>query len=120
MSFQQTRKEYEMRRILVAMALMMTGLASAAHADLIVVNGRYIVEKDSVRAYFYRQRGQEFQTVFDVRWSDWSTQYRCRNTYDQTLVLAASLNLVSEIKQSDVIDFGEFLTGQGFRDCEKF
>ncbi|MCV3271003.1 hypothetical protein [Roseobacter sinensis] len=102
----------------LASTLIFCLLASSAWADLIVINGRYVVPKESVRGYFYRQSNQ--QMVFDIRWSDWSTQYRCDDEYDQTRILAASLNFVMEVDEADALDFGEFLEGQGFNGCAKF
>ncbi|GGX54188.1 hypothetical protein GCM10007385_22990 [Tateyamaria omphalii] len=101
-----------------ALAVALSLLATSAMADLIVINGRYVVAKDSVRAYFYRQRDD--RTVFDVRWSDWSTQYRCNDEYDGTRVEAASLNLVLQIGDARALDFGDFLDSEGFEGCEKF
>lgn len=89
-----------------------------AAAEMIVINGRYTVAKDSVRGYFYRQSNK--QTVFDVRWSDWSTQYKCQDTYEDTKVMAASLNLVIKIGENRALDFKDFLDSQGFEDCSKF
>ncbi|MFT5797310.1 MAG: hypothetical protein ACI84R_001368 [Candidatus Azotimanducaceae bacterium] len=92
--------------------------SSMAAAEMIVINGRYTVAKDSVRGYFYRQSNK--QTVFDVRWSDWSTQYKCQDTYEDTKVMAASLNLVIKIGENRALDFKDFLDSQGFEDCSKF
>ncbi|MFT5785355.1 MAG: hypothetical protein ACI9KK_000701 [Ascidiaceihabitans sp.] len=92
--------------------------ASIATAEMIVINGRYSVAKDSVRGYFYRQSNK--QTVFDVRWSDWSTQYKCQDIYDDTKVMAASLNLAIQIGEARSLDFKEYLASQGFEGCSKF
>ncbi|WP_299610805.1 hypothetical protein [uncultured Tateyamaria sp.] len=101
-----------------SLALVLSLFATSAVADLIVINGRYIVAKDSVRGYFYRQSDQ--RTVFDVRWNDWSTQYRCEDEYDRSRVEAASLNLVLQIGDARAMDFADFLESEGFVDCEKF
>lgn len=92
--------------------------ASTAAADHIVVNGRYIVAKADIRGYFYRERDQS--TVFDVRWSDWSTRYRCDDAYDTAQVEAATGNLVLGLAGATSIDFGRFLEREGFIGCERF
>ena len=92
---------------LAALALGFALLASSATAELIVINDRYIVAKNEVRGYFYRDRDK--LTVFDIRWSEWSTQYRCQDKYDRTRVTAASLNFVVKMKDALSLDFGEFL-----------
>lgn len=92
--------------------------ASGAAADLIVINERYVVAKEDVRGYFYRDR--DSLTVFDIRWSDWSTQYRCADEYDRARVTAASLNLVVQMKDTLSLDFSVFLESEGFSDCQKF
>ncbi|GFE50100.1 hypothetical protein So717_18530 [Roseobacter cerasinus] len=99
-------------------ALILCLQASGAVADMIVINGRYVVHKEDVRGYFYRQNDQRM--VFDIRWNDWSTQYRCNDTYDQTRVLAASLNFAIQLEEADQLDFGDFLEGEGFSGCAKF
>lgn len=91
---------------------------TSAQADMIVINGRYIVPKDSIRGYFYR-RGEQ-HTVFDIRWSDWSTQYRCQDQYDKARVEAAALNFVIQIGEARSLDFKDFLDAEGFRECTKF
>ena len=101
-----------------AWAVVFSLFATSAFAELIVINGRYVVPKDSVRGYFYRERDQN--TVFDIRWSDWSTQYRCQDPYDRARVMAASLNFVLQIKDAQSLDFQEFLDNEGFADCAKF
>ncbi len=101
-----------------ALTLFFTIFASSAFADLIVINDRYMVAKDDVRGYFYRDRDK--LTVFDIRWSDWSTQYRCQDQYDRTRVTAASLNFVLQMKEAQSMDFATFLEGEGFTDCKKF
>ena len=101
-----------------ALAVVLSLLASNAFAEMIVINGRYVVPKDSIRGYFYRQSDQK--TVFDVRWSDWSTQYRCKDLYDRTRVLAASLNFVIQVGEASALDFNDFLDSQGFAECAKF
>lgn len=101
-----------------ALAVMFSFFASSAFAELIVINGRYIVPKEAIRGYFYRESDQ--RTVFDIRWSDWSTQYRCEDLYDRTRVQAASLNFVLQIGEASALDFGEFLESEGFADCAKF
>ncbi len=101
-----------------ALTLFFTIFASSAFADLIVINDRYMVAKDDVRGYFYRDRDR--LTVFDIRWSDWSTQYRCQDQYDRTRVTAASLNFVLQMKEAQSMDFATFLEGEGFTDCKKF
>lgn len=103
---------------LTAISLAFALIASGAAADLIVINDRYVVAKDDVRGYFYRDNNK--LTVFDIRWSDWSTQYRCQNEFNRVGVTAASLNLVVQIKDALSLDFGEFLEGEGFTDCQKF
>lgn len=103
---------------LATVAVAFSLLATSAQAELIVINGRYVVAKDSVRGYFYRRNSQ--QTVFDVRWSDWSTQYKCDDDYDLTRVEAASLNLVLQIDEARSLDFKDFLESEGFAGCEKF
>lgn len=107
-----------MTRTCLTAALILCLQASGALADMIVINGRYVVHKEEVRGYFYRQSDQK--TVFDIRWSDWSTQYRCDDTYDQTRVLAASLNFALQLDESDQLDFGDFLEREGFSGCAKF
>ncbi len=102
----------------VSIATALTLCASAAVADMVVINGRYVVAKEDVRGYFYRERDQT--TVFDVRWSDWSTRYRCSDAYDRFGVEAAALNLVLKLQDARALDFGEFLTSEGFAECEKF
>lgn len=92
--------------------------ATSAAADLIVINQRYMVARDDVRGYFYRENGK--LTVFNIRWSDWSTKYRCQDEYDRTKVTAALLNLAIQMKDAVSLDFGEFLEGEGFIDCRKF
>jgi hypothetical protein len=92
--------------------------ASSAAADLIVINERYIVARDDVRGYFYRENGK--LTVFNIRWSDWSTKYRCQDEYDRTKVTAALLNLAIQMKDAVSLDFGEYLESEGFIDCKKF
>lgn len=103
---------------LTGLSLVLAVFASSAAADLIVINGRYMVSKDEVRGYFYRDRDK--LTVFDIRWSEWSTQYRCKDEYDRESVTAASLNFVIQMKDALSLDFGEFLEGEGFTDCKKF
>lgn len=100
------------------LAVLFSLTATSAMAEMIVIDGRYIAQKDQVRAYFYRERGKN--VVFDVRWSDWSTQYRCQDTYDKPKVLAASLNFALKVEEQRSLDFGEFLKDQGFRGCKKF
>ena len=92
--------------------------ASSAAADLSVINERYIVARDDVRGYFYRENGK--LTVFNIRWSDWSTKYRCQDEYDRTRVTAALLNLAIQMKDAVSLDFGEYLESEGFIDCKKF
>ncbi|MGL4238050.1 hypothetical protein [Tabrizicola sp.] len=92
--------------------------SSVLAAEFVVINQRYVVSKETIRGYFYRDG--EKQIVFDVRWSDWSTQYRCQNAYDETKVEAASLSLAVKLKEASTLDFGEFLEGEGFTACEKF
>lgn len=101
-----------------ALAVTLSLLATGVSAEMIVINGRYVVAKESIRGYFYRQNNQ--QTVFDVRWSDWSTQYRCEDLYDRTVVQAAALNFVLQIGEANSLDFGDFLEDQGFSGCAKF
>lgn len=101
-----------------AFAVVFCLFASSALAEMIVINGRYIVPKDSIRGYFYRQSDQ--QTVFDIRWSDWSTQYRCQDLYERTRVQAASLNFVLQISEASALDFEDFLDSEGFVECSKF
>lgn len=101
-----------------SLAIALSLCASAAQADMVVINGRYVIAKQDVRGYFYRQRDDRM--VFDVRWSDWSTQYRCSDTYDRSRVEAAALNLILKLEDARALDFGEFLTSEGFADCEKF
>ncbi|MEM6589314.1 MAG: hypothetical protein AAF641_12770 [Pseudomonadota bacterium] len=84
---------------------------------MIVVNGRYIVAKDEIRGYFYRD-GRA--TVLDIRWSDWSTQYKCADDYDRARVQAAMLNLSLRLQDARSVDFGEFLQDEGFSDCGRF
>ena len=103
---------------LMGLSLVLAAFASSAAADLIVINDRYMVAKDEVRGYFYRDRDK--LTVFDIRWSEWSTQYRCQDEYDRERVTAASLNFVIQMKDALSLDFGEFLEGEGFTDCKKF
>ena len=107
-----------MKLKLAALAFVCSLFATGASAEMIVINGRYVVPKDTVRGYFYRQSNQ--QMVFDIRWSDWSTQYRCQDEYDKARVLAASLNFTIQIGKSSALDFGEFLKSEGFAGCEKF
>ena len=107
-----------MRLKFAGLAIVLSVFATSAAADLMVINGRYMVAKEDIRGYFYRDRGK--QTVFDIRWSDWSTQYRCADEYDQDRVLAASLNFVIQIKEARSMDFGAFLDSEGFLDCQKF
>ncbi|WP_299674958.1 hypothetical protein [uncultured Roseobacter sp.] len=102
----------------IGSAMVLSIFASGAAAEMVVINGRYIVAKESIRAYFYRERDN--RVVFDVRWSDWSTQYRCEDTYDRAEVTAASLNLVLELGQTSALDFEEFLEAEGFTNCAKF
>lgn len=102
----------------LGLALVFSVTATCAAADMVVINERYIVSKDDVRGYFYRDRDK--RTVFDIRWRDWSTQYRCQDTYDAANVTAASLNLVLQLKDAISLDFAEFLNDQGFTDCQKF
>ena len=103
-----------------ALTVVFSLLASSALAEMIVINGRYVVPKDSVRGYFYRKGQSEKLTVFDVRWSDWSTQYRCQDRYDETRVEAASLNFVLQLSEARSLDFKDFLDSQGFAECSKF
>ncbi len=103
---------------LAGLAIAFSLCASGASANLIVINDRYVVAKDSIRGYFYRDRNR--LTVFDIRWSDWSTQYRCQDTYDRARVTAASLNFALKVKDALSLDFGDFLTEEGFSDCQKF
>ncbi len=107
-----------MKSKLPALTVVFSLFASSALAEMIVINERYIVPKDSIRGYFYRQSDE--LTVFDISWSDWSTQYRCQDIYDGTKVMAASLNLVIAISEARALDFKEFLDGQGFMACSKF
>lgn len=107
-----------MKRKCSVLAVMFCLLGSALQAEMIVINGRYVVAKEDVRGYFYRQSNQK--TVFDVRWSDWSTQYRCEDRYDRSRVEAAALNLVLEIAEVRALDFQDFLESEGFAGCEKF
>ncbi|SHH92539.1 hypothetical protein [Marivita hallyeonensis] len=107
-----------MKRRTLALALLTSITATGAVAEMIVVNGRYVVPKDTVRGYFYRQSDQRM--VFDVRWSDWSTQYRCDDEYDQDRILAASLNLNLKINSATDVDFEDFLKAEGFTGCAKF
>ena len=102
----------------LSLALALTLVATSAVADLIVINGRYIVPKDGVRGYFYRQ-GDD-RTVFDVRWSEWSTQYRCDDVYDRSRIEAAALNFVLQITDARALDFADFLETEGFSNCAKF
>ena len=90
-------------------------LATNAFADMVVINDRYVVAKDTVRGYFYRDRDRK--TVFDIRWSDWSTQYRCDDTYDRTRVQAAMLNFALQMDKTNAMDFQMFLEDQGFSGC---
>ncbi len=101
-----------------ALAVVFSLFASSALAEMVVINGRYIVSKDSVRGYFYKKNDQ--QTAFDVRWDDWSTQYECNNEYDEAKVMAASLNFVIQLSESKSMDFSDFLDSEGFENCEKF
>ena len=101
----------------LALTLALAVMGGAAAADMIVINGRYVVAKQDIRSYFYRD-GRA--TVFDVRWSDWSTRYKCQDEYDKAKVLAASLNLTLQLKDATDLDFGDFLSGEGFSDCQKF
>ena len=103
---------------LAGLSLIFSIFASSVAADMIVINGRYMVAKNDVRGYFYRD--SDGLTVFDIRWSDWSTQYRCQDEYDRDSVTAASLNFVVQMKDAQFLDFGEFLEGEGFTDCRKF
>lgn len=107
-----------MKRKILGLTILFAIFASEAIADLVVINGRYIVAKEDARGYFYRDRDK--LTVFDIRWSDWSTQYRCDDQYDRERVTAASLNFVIQIKDAMSLDFGEFLEGEGFTNCQKF
>lgn len=107
-----------MKRKLTLLAAVFSLFATSAMADMIVINGRHMAQKDQVRAYFYRERGKN--VVFDVRWSDWSTQYRCEDTYDKPKVMAASLNFAMQIDEQRSLDFLEFLKDQGFRGCKQF
>jgi hypothetical protein len=93
-------------------------MSSVSAADFVVINERYIVAKDSIRGYFYRESEKEI--VFDIRWSDWSTQYMCQNAFDETQVKAASLNFAIQLQEASAIDFGEFLEAEGFTACKKF
>ena len=92
--------------------------ALPAAADHIVINGRYIVAKADVRGYFYRQR--DGSTVFDIRWSDWSTRYRCADNYDTARVAAALGNLALQLAEATTLDYVAFLEGEGFAGCEQF
>ncbi len=107
-----------MKLRLSALVVVFSLLGSSAWAEMIVINGRYIVPKESVRGYFYRESDQH--TVFDIRWSDWSTQYRCQDAYDQTRVMAASLNFIIQLDDASSLDFQDFLDGEGFTNCSKF
>ena len=100
------------------LAVVFSLFASGASAEMIVINGRYVVSKDSIRGYFCRQSNQ--QTVFDIRWSDWSTQYRCQDRYDKTRVKAASLNFVIQLSEASALDFKDFLDNEGFAECSQF
>ncbi|MEO0371764.1 MAG: hypothetical protein AAF231_09940, partial [Pseudomonadota bacterium] len=90
-----------MQYILTAIALILSTFTTAAKADTIVVNGRYIVAKEDIRGYFYRD-GRA--TVFDIRWSDWSTQYKCADEYDRTRIEAAMLNLSLRLEDARSVD----------------
>lgn len=103
---------------LTGLSLILLLSASSVAADLIVINDRYVVAKDDIRGYFYRDGSK--LTVFDIRWSDWSTQYRCQDEYDSASVTAASLNFVVQMKDALSLNFAEFLKGEGFTDCQKF
>ncbi|MEO0372116.1 MAG: hypothetical protein AAF231_11715, partial [Pseudomonadota bacterium] len=59
-------------------------------------------------------------TVFDIRWSDWSTQYKCADEYDRTRIEAAMLNLSLRLEDARSVDFGDFLADEGFTDCRRF
>jgi hypothetical protein len=107
-----------MKLKLPLLAAVFSLFATSAMAEMIVINGRYMVQKDQVRAYFYRERGKT--VVFDVRWSDWSTQYRCQDKYDKPEVMAASLNFALKVGEQKSLDFLEFLKDQGFRGCKQF
>ncbi len=100
------------------LSLIFAVFATSAAADFVVINDRYMVAKQDVRGYFYRDRNK--LTVFDIRWSDWSTQYRCQDEYDRERVTAASLNFALKMKDALSLDFGEFLDEEGFTDCRKF
>ncbi|MEM9577584.1 MAG: hypothetical protein AAF999_11295 [Pseudomonadota bacterium] len=100
------------------LALICALFASVAKAELMVINGRYVVAKEDIRGFFYRDR--DGRTVFDVRWSDWSTRYQCQDAYDRTRVTAASLNLVIQVSDALSLDFGDYLAGEGFTECQKF
>ncbi|WP_147108934.1 hypothetical protein [Tateyamaria sp. syn59] len=101
-----------------SLAITLCLVATTGLADMIVINGRYIVPKDGVRGYFYRQ--SDDRTVFDIRWSEWSTQYRCDDDYDRSRVEAAALNFVLQIADARALDFGDFLESEGFANCAKF
>ncbi len=103
---------------LTACTFILGLLTTSAFADMVVINDRYVVAKDTVRGYFYRDRDRK--TVFDIRWSDWSTQYRCNDTYDRTQVQAAMLNFALQMDKASAMDFQIFLDEQGFTDCAKF
>lgn len=107
-----------MKRKPTLLAALFSLLATSAMADMIVINGRYIAQKDQVRAYFYRERGRN--VVFEARWSDWSAKHRCEDTYDKPKVMAASLNFAMQINEQRSLDFLEFLKEQGFRGCKQF
>lgn len=89
-----------------------------AYAEMIVLEGRYITQKDEIRGYFYREKGK--RVVFDIRWGEFSTKFRCQDEYDKAQVKAASLNFVLQVTESRALDLGEFLHDEGFRNCKKF
>jgi hypothetical protein len=92
--------------------------ATSAAADHLVVNDRFIVAKDDVRGFFYRDGNR--QTVLDIRWSDWSIKYRCNDEYDRDRVKAAMLNLVLQLDEARDLSFPDFLASEGFDGCESF
>ena len=103
---------------LPSLAVIFTLVASTAFADMIVVNERFIVAKDSIRGLFYRDSNR--LTVLDIRWSDWSTKYRCQTDYERARATAAMLNMRLDLEDADAIDFGDFLESEGFKDCKRF
>ncbi len=107
-----------MKLTIPVLALALSSLAPTAYAETVVINDRYIVCKDQVRGYFYRDSSR--RTVFDVRWSDWSVRYLCEEEYDQTRVKAASLNFALQLDGASSLDFAEFLSGEGLGQCEAF